>query len=411
MGIRTLLGYLIGSRSAILALAEHPYSWLIGLIFVLSAGFAREYDGEDLLHEPWYLAIPLLASFVSSIALFGVLYVPGRLAGANVPPFGGAYRAFLSLFWMTAPLAWLYAVPYERLLDPVSAVYANVWTLALVSIWRVALMVRVGVVLFGLSPWAALFRVVAYADSVALVALTFLPFPIIEIMGGVRVSEAENAVRSAAQTIACWGGCSLIVWWLFAIMAGNRNAWALPWRKETDAPETDAFDSNRPPARTSWPLRILAIVSLAVWIPVLPITQPEQQIRWRVDTAFRQGRFQDGLSEMSAHELEDFPPQWDPPPRFLKGDDPAMVLDIWEEILRNDPAPWVRQYYLERFKTYVETRRYGWNDEKVASILNRIPEAEPLLRKWATDPNMEWQLERLNSHLRPELRTTQLKEK
>ena len=131
MGIGTLLGYLIGSRSAILMLADHPRTWLVGRVFVLSAGFAREYDGEDLLHEPWYLAIPLGASLVSSLLLFGVFYVPCRMTGLDAPPFVAAYRAFLGLFWMTAPLAWLYAVPYERLLDPVSAAYANIWTLAL----------------------------------------------------------------------------------------------------------------------------------------------------------------------------------------------------------------------------------------------------------------------------------------
>ncbi len=401
MGIGTLLGYLIGSRSAILTLADHPHARLIGLVFVLSAGFAREYDGEDLLHEPWYLAIPLGASLISSLVLFGVLYVPSRLRGADAPPFVAAYRAFLGLFWMTAPLAWLYAVPYERLLDPVSAVYANVSTLALVSIWRIALMVRVGVVLFGLSPWAALFRVVAYADSVALVALNFLPFPIIEIMGGVRVSEADAVVRNAAQLIAVWGGCSLLVWWLLAFVAGNRNSWALPGRKDASP-----GDIERQAGSLSWPLRILGIVSLAVWIPILPFTQPQQQVRWRVDSAFQEGRFRDALTEMSAHERDDFPPQWEPPPHFLKGERQASVLDIWEEILDNDPAPWVREHYLERLREFIERSRYNWEDEKVAKLLNQMPEGPALLRKWAAEPNMQWQLERIDSHLRPELRTT-----
>lgn len=394
MGIGTLLGYLIGSRRAILTLADHPHSWLLGLVFVLSAGFAREYDGEDLLHEPWYLAIPLGASLVSSFLLFCVLYVPSRIAGASGPSFVAAYRVFLGLFWMTAPLAWLYAIPYERLLDPVSAAYANVYTLALVSAWRVALMVRVGVVLFGLSPWAALFRVMAFSDSAALVAINFLPFSIIEIMGGVRVSEADSVVRSAAGFVACWGGCSLIVWWLLAFSAGNRYSWA----------DSEALGSaSRPRGHVSWPLRILAVVSLAIWMPILPFTQPEQQVRWRVETAFREGRIHDALIELSAHERDDFPPQWEPPPRFLKGDHATMILDIWEEILRNDPAPWVRQHYLERFKEFVERRAYR-NEEKVANLLNQMPEGAALLRKWAAEPNLEWDLNRIDSLLRPELR-------
>ena len=356
------------------------------------------------MHGPWYLIIPLAASLISSFLLFCVLYVPSRIAGTTGLPFFGTYRAFLGLFWMTAPLAWLYAIPYERLFDPVSAVYANVWTLALVSIWRVMLMVRVAIVLFSLSPWAAFFRVIAYADTVALVAINFLPFPIIEIMGGVRVSEKEQPVRSAAQFFACWGGCSLAVWWLLAIIAG-------PWKPAWAAKPADS-DALRPADRgttpVTWPMRILAVLSLAFWIPILPFTQREQQVRWRVESAFREGRFRDALTEMSAHELDDFPPQWEPPPRFLKGDPPARVLDIWDEILRNDPAPWVRQHYLARFNDFVERQAFRWDDEKVAKLLNQMPEGAALLRKWAAEPNLQWYLERLDSHLRPELRTTKL---
>jgi hypothetical protein len=400
MGIGTLLRYLIGERSAILTLADHPRTWLIGLVFVLSAGFAREYDGEDLLHEPWYLAIPLGASLVSSLALFCVLYLPSRLAGADVPRFFAAYRAFLGLFWMTAPLAWLYAVPYERLLDPVPAAHANLCTLALVAAWRVALMVRVGIVLFGLAPWASLFRVVAYSDTVALVAISFLPFSIMDIMGGVRLSEPDMAVRGAAQGVACWGGCSLIVWWLFAFAAGNRSSWAL---------STKPSSADRPTQPVGWSLRLLAVASLAIWIPILPFTQQEQLVRRRVEIAFREGRFPDALAELSAHHLSDFPPQWEPPPRFLKGDHPAMVLDFYDEILRADAAPWIRQHYLERFKDFVEKNRYPWHDEKVAKLLNQMPEGAVLLRQWLTDPAMQSHPERLDSLLRPELRTAYLK--
>jgi hypothetical protein len=401
MGIGTLLRYLIGERSGTLTLAGHPRTWLIGLVFVLSASFAREYDGEDLLHEPWYLMLPFGASLLSSLALFGVLYLPSRLARADVPPFVTAYRAFLGLFWMTAPLAWLYAVPYERLLDPVSAARANLFTLALVAAWRVALMVRVGIVLFGLSPLAAFFRVLAFSDTVALVAISVLPFPLVEIMGGVRISEADMVVRGAAKGVACFGGCSFILWWLFAFAAGNRSSWALSRKPGAAIPRAE-------PVR--WPLRILAVMSLAIWIPVLPFTQQEQQARWRVESAFREGRPHDALTEMSAHKLADFPPQWEPPPRYLKGDRHEKVLEICDEILRADPAPWVRQHYLERFKVFVENDRWHNHDEKVAELLNQMPEGAALLRKWYADanPNMEWRLQQLGSRLRPDLRKANL---
>jgi hypothetical protein len=405
MTIGTLLGYLIGSRSAILTLAGHPRTWLIGMVFVLSAGFAREYDGEDLLHEPWHLLIPFGASLGSSFVLFCVLHIPRRMAGATGPPFFSAYRAFLSVFWMTAPLAWLYAVPYERLLDPVEAAYANVYTLALVSAWRVALMVRVGAVMFGLTWWASLFRVMAFADTVALIAINFLPFQVIEIMGGVRVSDSESVVRNAAQAVVCWGGCSLIVWWLLAFIAGP---WALPPGPDVKIAESSAHvPANGGSGPVSWPLRIMVIASLAIWIPILSYTQPEQQLRWQVDTAFREGRIGDALAVMSAHEPDEFPSGWEPPPRFLKGESSAQLLDIWTEILNHDPAPWVRQRYVEKFKTFLTRKAHYWtfNDKKIAKILNEMPEAEGLLRECRADPEATMSVGFLDEHLRPELRS------
>jgi hypothetical protein len=106
-----LLLYLVGNRAASLTLAAHPHAWIVGLIFVLSAGFAREYDGEDLLHAPWVLLYPLGASIISSFLLYLVLYGLRALKRLRGRSFFAAYRSFLNLFWLTAPLAWLYAIP------------------------------------------------------------------------------------------------------------------------------------------------------------------------------------------------------------------------------------------------------------------------------------------------------------
>src|ERR1700730_9671732 len=153
MDIGTLLRYLVGDRQAILRIASDRRAIGLGFLFVLSAAFAREYDGKDLLHEPWHLAIPLVVSLVASYLLFGLTYGVAQRKGANGPPFYSAYRMFLGLFWMTAPLAWLYAIPYERFFTSWGATVANLSTLACVALWRVALMVRVISVLMGYSAW------------------------------------------------------------------------------------------------------------------------------------------------------------------------------------------------------------------------------------------------------------------
>jgi hypothetical protein len=143
MRVRTLLRYLIGDRQAILEVAANPHALWLGLLFVLSAGFAREYDGEDLLHEPWHLLIPLAASLASSFFLYTIAYGAQPLPWGQRRPFFAGYRSFLGLFWMTAPLAWLYAIPYERFWSEGDAARANLATLGLVAAWRVVLMIRV----------------------------------------------------------------------------------------------------------------------------------------------------------------------------------------------------------------------------------------------------------------------------
>src|SRR5437763_4576239 len=101
MGIGTLLRYLIGDRRAILEIAGNRHALWVGLLFVLSAGFAREYDGEDLLHEPWHLFIPLAASLVASLLLYGLIQMAagGKMGAIPVGPVSRAgYWQFLGLF-------------------------------------------------------------------------------------------------------------------------------------------------------------------------------------------------------------------------------------------------------------------------------------------------------------------------
>ena len=130
MRIVTLGKYLVGNRAAILEVARSRQSILIGLLLVISATLAREYDTHDLRSQPWRLVVSLGASLLMSGLLFGILQL--RMLGQreNRPRLLEGQRIFLGLFWMTAPLAWLYAVPYERFLSDIAAAKTNLWTLA-----------------------------------------------------------------------------------------------------------------------------------------------------------------------------------------------------------------------------------------------------------------------------------------
>jgi hypothetical protein len=371
MQVRTLLRYLIGQRQAILEIASDRRSLLLGFLFVLSAGFAREYDGADLLREPWRLLLPLGVSLAGSLALFALTFGVAKAKKMSAPPVLDSYRVFLGLFWMTAPLAWLYAIPYERFLGAVEATSANLWTLGLVSVWRVALMSRVVSVLMGYRLGTAMLLVVALADTEALLALVISPVPIIEVMGGIQGSESQMLRKFLALWLGTYGACSLPAWFIAAGISVRRShpAWHGP-----------------PPASTqslpwSWPLATLVAISLAIWFVLLPFTQPEQRLRHKVEHALTQGRISDGLAEMSAHSPNDFPPHWDPPPSLPFRHPQPPLLDVMQVIVDEPPAPWVRSIFIKKFKNYLGSWDAYHQMDGVARVLTRLPEKEQILEE------------------------------
>ncbi len=70
MNLSTILRFLSGRRDAIERIAACPRAVFVGLLFVLSAGLAREYDAEDLLAEPHHVFVPLAASLATSFGLY-----------------------------------------------------------------------------------------------------------------------------------------------------------------------------------------------------------------------------------------------------------------------------------------------------------------------------------------------------
>ncbi|HZU36229.1 MAG TPA: hypothetical protein VFA18_09985 [Gemmataceae bacterium] len=372
LGIRTLLGYLVGNRQAILDVAANRHAVWLGLLLVLSAGFARDYDGEDLLHEPWHLLIPFGASLVVSLLLFAIAYGLGLRKGLPARSFLPRYRSFLGLFWMTAPLAWLYAIPYERFLSPADAVGANLWSLAVVAAWRVGLMARVLNVLLSYGIVQALMLVLLLGDAVVLLLIGLLPIPLIDVMAGIRLSEPDQVLQRAAQAVASFSWLTLPIWMLSTLIVYyvSKPAWA---------PHADAARS-----RTSRPLWGLVGVALLIWVAVLPFTQPEEQLRRRVETLFEQHHVPEALAAMSAHQPVDFPRTWTPPPRYLDvntGDGIPSLLDAWDALLQQGSAPWVREVYLKKLKGMLRAE-YGLREDYLARlgrILQRMPEGRQLV--------------------------------
>jgi hypothetical protein len=366
MSLRTLAAYLGGSRRAILEIAGERRALHLGIIFALSAALARDYDQEDLMGEPWRLAIPLAAALGASSILCLAAWIPLKLKDPEAPGFLGAWRSFAGLFLFAAPLAWLYAVPYERFLSPAEAARWNLITLGVVAAWRVFLMVRVLAVLMGYHLAGAMFLVLAFADTAALGALYFLPFPIIAVMGGIVLSPGDAVVGETAAVVLTLGALSLPLWWIGAIAyaCGGRPRWrgAAPGRGGSGV------------RRSLWGL---ALASVAVWGLVLPFTQPEQVLRRRAERALESGRIAEALREMGRRSLEEYPPGWDPPPRLGHHREEPPLVEVIEALVAEPSAEWVRRSYLEKLRLELDSYNVP-KKQRLLQALSAMPDGSPL---------------------------------
>ena len=330
ISLRTLLDYLVGRAGAVTAVARHRRSLVLGLVFVVAAGLAREYDGEDLLHQPWHLAIPLVASLATSFVLYVVLWFLGlpvrrSVAATRGETWLGGYAVLLRLYWWTAPLALLYAIPFERFMSPAGATGANLALLSIVALWRVALITRAISVAWRARALWTFFPVMLFADGVAWAALSIVPLPVVSFMGGVRLSESEALLRNVSDWIMFLGALTAPVW-----LGGSALAIRRLRRSgvREGAPDVAADDEPHT-SRVSPGLRAFAAMSVLAWIPILPLTQPEQQRRYALENALRAARFDEAIALVQGTPRDRFPPHWNPPPRPGYGEskpDPESVL-------------------------------------------------------------------------------------
>lgn len=379
MNVITIVKVLFGGRQAIHDVANSRHAAWLGLLFVLSAGFAREYDGEDLLHEPWHLLIPVVASLGTSFLLYGLLRLMDQSKEKREGPYFRGYRIFLSLYWMTAPLAWLYAIPVERLFSAEEATRWNLKLLGIVALWRVVLMTRIVAVLFEKPFWAALLPVMLFADTVAVVVLYLTPLPIISIMGGIRLTESESLIQLITVGFMFLG---IVTWpiWLLTTTVINRSK-KFVWRIVSDPERHNSVGVS------AW---ILAAAALLIWIPILPGPQREQQLRRDVESELRNGRIREALATMSNHEQSDFPPHWDPPPRIGYGQWKPELLDVLEVAQSTDTKRWVLSLFEQKLiqvSGVPSARRRKWeqmqNDEfdRNLAIFEKLPQDSPVLEE------------------------------
>lgn len=368
MPFSTYLRFLIGDRHAIERLSDARGALDIGFLFVLSAGLAREYDHEDLLHEPWYALLPLVVSIGASFALYLLIALVAWLRKLPVTWRRRSYRRLLVCYWLMAPMAWLYAVPYERLLSDRAAIEANLWTLGLVSVWRVALVTRCVAVLYRFRLAEAIWPVMLFASGVALLVLRVAPIPIIDIMGGVRKTDGEQLLTSVAINVGILAVLSTFVWLIGTVV--------ICFLRLKPLPEWQRREGGRARSRIPRALWWSGVAALVVGLLLLPWTQPPQYRRHQAERLLRSGQIDAALAYMSSLHEEDFPLNWLPPPHIAYGERNPELPTVMQAALKPEVAPWVRRVFAERYAFY-----YGRNWAGYPSGFNLVQMSTAELRR------------------------------
>lgn len=176
--------------------AEVSTRWLafliFGLLFTWLAGVGRYWDNP---RASWWQHLGLgsvVYAFVLALIIWAILLA--------LKPKNWSYRNVLLFVTLTSPPAILYAIPVEKFMTTDAAVTANVWFLAIVATWRVAL-------------YAVFLRRTAHLSTSRVIVGTLLPIGLVvvtlsilnlehvvfNLMGGIR--QSERSVNDGAYTV------------------------------------------------------------------------------------------------------------------------------------------------------------------------------------------------------------------
>ena len=181
------------------------FNWYLafGIGFTWLCGVGRYWDNPKA--ELWqYLG---LGSVVYIFFLAFILW----LVILPLKPANWSYKNVLLFVSLTAPPAILYAIPVERFMPLKSAQLANVWFLAVVAIWRVALLFKYLKSVAGLSGLCVLVStLLPLTLIVASLAALNLEHVVFKVMAGLE--EHEKSANDSAYTI-------LVVITYFSVLA------------------------------------------------------------------------------------------------------------------------------------------------------------------------------------------------
>ena len=364
---RHLVGFLLGHRRSIVRALGCRSALGLGLVLVLTAALAREYDTVSLLHRPG----DLLGPFAASLILATVLYVwYGSAAwtmSIKVRSPGRFYLAFLSAYWLTAPLAWLYAVPVETFADEVTAIRCNLTFLSVVSIWRVVLFAKIASVLYRIRFLVSLVVLLIPCAAVAFVGIAMTVLRIVGLMGGVRLTLSEQILVNYEEFVAgviFYGFIPTVLVAAFAVTMNRRRHAANRWMQQPVGLTTGVW--------------MVPSLAAAVLLIGLIRFQPPLYRAEVVDRQLRVGDVAGAIESMGRWDTSSVPVHWDPPPSEVRSPSSQPTT---EELLVGleaaSPPPWVVRRLLDRVDEQILWRVHPFRRAESLSLENdRLLHAE-----------------------------------
>lgn len=349
--------YLLGNRGAIERIASSRRALWAGALLVLSAGIARNYDHLYLLAQPEWIYGPFGMSLFSAVFIWLILRTEISRSSDDVKP--PTFRTFLTLFWLTAPCAWLYGFPVERFTDLVVATKWNFAFLMVVSVWRVALIVRAVTVLTGAGAGRILSFVLLPACIEMFAGSVIKGLSLIGIMGGVRLPPHHEFLKQASDFVATgsfWvGAASLLAMLVYALGGWGR--------------------ANRPLSRNVVAERKgvipTAAAFLLAWLVMAVPVQRPVSANYQLHRHFAKEQVREGIAFAAARQRSDFSPiHFLPPDPYGIGGDYIPLLETMDG---NEPE-WLREVWSSQALMELELdMRVTSQNKPVAKVLSRYP--------------------------------------
>jgi hypothetical protein len=320
----------------------------------VSAGVARNYD------QVWFgdsfplIFTPLLFSALSGLWLFAFVRKVWTRERDKPPEAGeskgrSALSSFFGVFWMTAPLAWLYAIPVERWFDETEAARWNISLLAIVAIWRVMLMSRAVSVIGGWPFLYSLTRVAipASLETIALMMAGSLTAKrIMADMAGLRNSPAEEVITHAYSFTS---GA------MFMVLAGSLLMLGFYWKSRPPAGKAGWVPHPRGrPWHLPW---VFLILTAAFWTLASIKPQQEQRLSQEAVRLEKEKNWAGLVSFLSKHEAHEFAPSVPLPPAVYEYSSWERISSVLAELSPATPA-WIRRLYLSRLEELLSLDDY-----------------------------------------------------